>query len=270
MSCASALGVPAKSASLPLREALFAFSDPVLAERWRETKKEALPPPIHLPYPTYDPVLKELVSAERAKLDPAYIKQAEAQNARHHALAEAERKARMAVEQDFRNRVTSGEVVLEGLQFAPSLAPALSVIPSIWGQMLIFSRMDVISVGRKIRFMQVTAFRQVPLVSTAAGSTVSGKTAPAVATARSPRPPGRASYVPLIEADLRANWDEIRRQAANRPGQLPVWSELARAMHKRLARERRNDRRSIPHVQTIRTRLPEIYARLLSEKPVRN
>jgi hypothetical protein len=256
---------------LPLGEALFAFSDPVLAERWRETKKEVLPPLIHLPCPTYayDPVLKELVSAERAKLDPAYIKQAEAQNARHRALAEAEQKARMAVEQDFRNRVTSGEVVLEGLQFAPSLSPALSVIPAIWGQMLIFSLRDNIWVGRKIKFMQVTAFRPVPLVSTAAGGAALVNAAPEAAPASLPRPRGRVSYVPLIEADLRANWDDVQRRAASRPDQLPVWSDLAREMHRQFAGKLRNGGGPIPHVQTIRTRLPRIYARLLSENPVR-
>jgi hypothetical protein len=262
--------VPSKLEILPLQEALLAFSDPVLAERWRETKQEAFPPQIHLPYPTYDPASKEYVSEELAKLDPAYIAQAEAQNARRSAMQEAERQARMAVDHDFRNRIASGEVVLEGLQFAPSLATARSKIPSIWAQLLIFHRNDSIWVGNgKTKFMQVTAIRLMQLVSTKVSSAALESSAPEAATASLRRPPGRASYVPLIEADLRANLDEIRRRAANRPGQRPVWSELAREVYKRLDRARRNGGGSIPHVQTIRTRLPRIYARLLSRKPVR-
>jgi hypothetical protein len=254
---------------LALREALLAFSDPILAERWRETKQEVLPPLIHLPYPTYDPVLKEYVSEALAKLEPAYIERAKAQNARRSALQDAEQKARMALEHDFRNRVASGEVVLEGLQFAPSLATARSVIPSIWARLLIFRFADSVWVGnQKIRFMEITAFRPVPLVSTAASSAAPMSTAPEAAAASLPRPRGRMSYVPLIEAALRANWDEVCQRAANRPAQLPIWSDLARVIHKRLAKEHRKGEGSIPHEQTIRTRLPQIYARLLSEKPV--
>jgi hypothetical protein len=205
--------VLAKPESLPLREALLAFSDPVLAERWREAKQEALPPLIHLPYPTYDPVLKDYVPGELAKLDPAYIERAKAQNALRSALQDAERKARTVLERDFRNRVASGEVVLEGLQFAPNLAAARSTIPSVWARLLIFQLADSIWVGnQKIKFMEVTACRPVSLVSAPTASVAPVGTAVGVDTGPSPRPRGRENFSPLIKAVLRAHWAEVRQR----------------------------------------------------------
>nr|MCV4209757.1 hypothetical protein [Roseomonas sp. SXEYE001] len=253
-----------------MREALLAFSDPALVERWQETVRVPLPPLIHLPYPTYDPFLKAGRSAELAELDPVLIKHAEAQNALRGAMEDAERKARTALEHDFRNRIASGEVVLEGLQFAPSLATARSAIPSVWAQLLIFQlKNNIWILNQKIKFMEVTAHRVVPPVSTEVSASAPVITAIGSPTVPALRPRGRASYKPLIEAALKAHWEEVQRRADNWPGQQPVWSELARLLHKRLSKEHRNSGRQIPHEQTIRTRLPDIYARLLSEKPVR-
>lgn len=260
-------GVVAKAASLPLGEALLAYSDPDLVKRWQQTTSETLPPPIHLPYPTYDPILKASVSDELAKLDPAYIKRAEAQNALRSALQEAERAARTAVERDFRDRVASGEVLLEGLQFTPSLAAARSVIPSVWAKLLIFMPRNSMWVGNlKTRFIDVTARRTVSLPSTVISSTAPASVASAAAAASLPRPRGRTSYEPLIEAALQANFDKVQQRAANHPEQRPTWTEAAALLHRWLGKEHRNSGRRIPHVQTIRTNLPRIYARLMSEK----
>jgi hypothetical protein len=261
---------------LPLREAFLAFSDPVLTGGWQNAMQEVAPLPIYLPDVTYEQVFDEFVlrkqkPANRPRYDPVIVAMADARDAVIKAVSERKQKAWQAVERDFRNRIASGEVVLEGLQCAPTLATSRSVIPSLWAELLIFHPVSdqVETKIQKIEFMKVTAFRAVRQVSTVASAAALTNDLPEAVMAPSPRPRGRTSYEPLIEAVLRANWEDVQRRASSHPEQRPIWSELARAIHKRLRREQRKGEEQIPHEQTIRTRLPQIYARLLSEKPVR-
>lgn len=87
---------------------------------------------------------------------------------------------------------------------------------------------------------------------------------------------GRPPSTSLIEDDLRANWDAVQRRVAQRKGSVPNWSELASAMAKRFARITRQQGQlgqqalqTIPHKNTIRKRLPEIYQRVMDEKTAR-
>jgi hypothetical protein len=50
------------------------------------------------------------------------------------------------------------------------------------------------------------------------------------------------------------------------PNSVPVWSELARFVRKRLIKSE-GRAKPIPHEHTIRKRLPLIYAQLLDETP---
>jgi hypothetical protein len=63
-------------------------------------------------------------------------------------------------------------------------------------------------------------------------------------------------------------WEQIQRRLEETGRKVPVWSELARTMEKRLKNAAANNGKPVPHVDTIRTRLPEIYERVLSEKIV--
>jgi hypothetical protein len=247
------------------------FSDPTLVAQYCKIVQGPVPLPTLGPLFSVDELRRHEQFGTPLERDPHIVKLFEGLNSRHEAAMERQRKAWRALESDFRTRVASGEVLLDGLQCAPTLATSRSPIPALWARLLVFcfAQNKIATTVQNVEFIDVMGYR--------AGRQISAGTTPAVqpnipskaVTVSAPRPRGRMSYEPLIEADLRANWDEIRRRAANRPGQLPVWSELARAMHKRLDRARRNGGGAIPHVQTIRTHLPQIYARLLSENPVR-
>ena len=176
-----------------------------------------------------------------------------------------------ALEPGFRQRVASGEVVLEGLQCAPSLATARSTIPTLWARLLIFDALSnkVSTTVQNVAFMDVTAYRARQQRSAgASAAALPDDPSPPVAIPAS-RPRGRTSYEPLIEEALRANWDKVQQRAADHPEQRPVWTEAARLLHNWLCKEHRNKRQQIPHFDTIRTDLPKIYDRVLSEKPVR-
>ncbi|MFC7737520.1 hypothetical protein ACFQX4_17100 [Roseomonas sp. GCM10028921] len=195
----------------------------------------------------------------------------ERQLAAHDAAVKRRENAWDALEPSFRDRVASGEVVLEGLQSAPTLATARSAIPSLWARLLIFDAGSnrVSTTVQNVEFIDVTAYHSVQRVNAVTIAAVLTTPWTEADAANPPRPRGRTSYNALIESDLRANLEEVRRRAAQNPGQRPNWSELARAMHKRLTKQQRSGGGQIPHVETIRTRLPDIYARLLSKKPVR-
>lgn len=106
--------------------------------------------------------------------------------------------------------------------------------------------------------------RQAPLPDTApaAGDTVAEPLR---------RDRGRGSSEPVIRQALLDNWAVVESHVATRGGGPPIWSELARTLRKRMLRpDGRRSLEVVPHEQTIRTRLPKIYAALLSEKAVRN
>ncbi|MCI0753557.1 hypothetical protein [Teichococcus vastitatis] len=205
------------------------------------------------------------------KPDPFLAARFEKQQARYDAAVQRRQEAWQALEPGFRKRVASGEVVLEGLQCAPVLATARSVIPALWARLLIFNTAgnEISTTVQNLKFMDVTAYHTGQRIRADAGAAALPDDLSAAATIPAPRPRGRESYEPLIEAALDANWDKVQERAARHPEQRPVWSEAAKILHNWLRKEHRDDGQKIPHFDTIRTRLSQIYARRLSEKPVR-
>jgi hypothetical protein len=270
-SCAGNLRVPAKPESLPLREAFLAFNDPALVENWRQVMQEAVPiPPIGPPYSADEAWRAEMLGAP-VKPDPHLAALFQVQHARFDAAIRRRQEAWQALEPSFRAQVAAGEVVLEGLQCAPLLATARSLIPALWARLLIFNTASnkISTAVQGVEFVDVTARRVMPQIGVPQSAAVLAEGPLEEIPAAPPRPRGRESYEPLIEEALRANWDEVQRRLTSREQQRPNWSELAVAMHRRLVRGNRNSGAKVPHVQTIRTRLPGIYARVLSENPVR-
>jgi hypothetical protein len=203
-----------------------------------------------------------------AELDPAFVEHAKAQNALRSAVENRQRDASTALERDFRDRIASGDVVLGGLQFAPTLATARSTIPSVWARLLSFwVPVNKVLVGvQKIRFMEVTAHRAVPPVSAAVSSATPASADTEAAADPSPRRRGRASSEPLIEADLRANWEAVQQRVAKTSNGEPNWSDIARFVRNRLMRARGPGQVKVPQLDTIRRKLPRMYAQLLGDK----
>lgn len=253
----------AESDGLPLSEAFEAFCDQEVVERWRLARRTPMPPAL--------PIQSRYFSGRDEGFcggDPGRTRAAQ-----RRLVAHSRQQAWHALREDFRGRIASGEVVLIGLQVAPSLATARAKIPVIWSSLLRF-RAPATVVVRDVQFIRVTAHRvrQLPAAAALAPSQeVAGEQATSAeeSEANTPRRPrGRENVAPLIEADLRANWDDVQRRASRSSNGRPNWSELARAVRKRLVKSQGLNK-PMPHWQTIRTRLPDIYARLLSENAVR-
>ncbi|WP_426954123.1 hypothetical protein [Muricoccus radiodurans] len=259
------LAMPTSPDRLPLLEAICAFCEPELVHRWQVALNVPMPPalPIRSRYFNrswgYDDDdwrgdLGRLRAAERK------------------VIGDRQQLAWIEVREDFRARIASGELVLTGLQIAPSLAAARSVIPAIWARLLVFRAQNSVT-AKEVRFIDVMVERIVRQPMAPTFSKEQGIAAPSEPSremeeaAPLRRPRGRANVGPMIEEDLRTNWEEVQRLAARSPSGKPSWTTLARAVRKRLGKTHPR-RQSIPHEQTIRTRLPKIYARLLSDNLV--
>ncbi|TDH60830.1 hypothetical protein E2C06_20255 [Dankookia rubra] len=179
------------------------------------------------------------------------------------------KQARAALERDFRARIASGEVVLTGLQIAPTAAYTRSKIPPIWAPRLRFlTTKNVVFMGN-IKFVDVLASHfvrtTIPLPAEA-----EAEGAPANTPDPPKKPPGRPSYKRAIEEDLRTHWADVRRRAAKEANGKPNWSELARVMRRRLIKANNNHHDGIPEEPTLRKHLPRIYKQLLRENPALN
>ncbi|HWX49967.1 MAG TPA: hypothetical protein VNZ61_18120 [Roseomonas sp.] len=168
---------------------------------------------------------------------------------------------------DFRRRIASGEIVLEGFQVRPVLVNTRSQFPTAWEPLLQFEWERNAVFIRRAEFVGVTVRRHTAKVSRQSLSSLPSQSC-AAETEAVPRRRGRESFAPLIEADLRAHWDETQARTNRASTGEPLWSELARIVYKRLVRQhsRRNGSK-VPHEQTIRKHLPKIYRQLLSDKP---
>jgi hypothetical protein len=175
------------------------------------------------------------------------------------------------VTKDLRERIVTGEITLTGLQTKPRLKSARSVVPSAWAELLTFDWSKNSVQAADVTLTSVLAERRLD-------SSVSKDACaePPLVPNRSPtdiprtsRGRGRTDFRPMIEADLRANWDKVQQLAARNASKKPVWTELAKIVEKRLIRAHPGNQRSIPHVEIIRTRLPELYLKVLSDMPVR-
>jgi hypothetical protein len=237
-----------------LRDAIHQLTDPALLEAWRSAQMLVELPyifTVNLPAPP----------------PPDELEKIETNNKTHDKISKQKRLTREAVQQDFRQRVGSGEIILERLQYHPTLERQRTIIPAVWSNILhiLFER-DQVHAAR-MRFREVVAWRAphvgrwVEAVGLAcARDTVSAKPV---------RPRGRESAVPVIEEDLNLHWaeDQLRRNRSGRDH--PVWSEFARIIHKRIRKRYPTSQHKVPHEQTIRKHLPEIYARLLRDKSAR-
>ena len=171
-----------------------------------------------------------------------------------------------ALESDFRARVASGEVVLEGLQTAPTLARNRMSIPAAWAAIMRFKVRESIVIAEDTKFIGVMAS---PFASQAnATPTDAPKVEVAVKGVSSfPRRSNRENYTPLIEEALRARWDDVAARVALDGGFIAT--QIARMLEvwiKSTYPERINQH--LPTLGTIRTRLPKIYDQLLAEKAV--
>ena len=177
---------------------------------------------------------------------------------------------------DFKKRVELGQVHLRGVQTHPVREIEPKPIPSAWATDFQFDFPACTLTVDGYRYVSVTCSLDPPVASVVAAGDPEGTTSDTVDVAeddldtagpgKAKRAAGRENSGPLIEADLRASWDTVRRQAARNPGERPVWTELARAVHKRLGKGRRDGGGGkIPQVATIRKHLPGIYERLLRD-----
>jgi hypothetical protein len=236
--------MPTEAEGLNLFEALQAFCDPDLFAHWQEVQRLYLPPP------------------DRS-----------VRYSRNMEVLARRRRAQRALLADLRSRVASGEVVLEGLQIGPG-APAIerSRVPALWGPLLQFNFKKDIVGARGAEFALVRASRAVvgiaPVASSQPAHAPPAEDFVAVEHKATRRAGGRGNFAPMIEALLREMWEQIQRRLEETGRKVPVWSELARTMEKRLKNAAANNGKPVPHVDTIRTRLPEIYERVLSEKIV--
>jgi hypothetical protein len=172
--------------------------------------------------------------------------------------------------EDFRRRIGAREIRLEGLQIAPTLSLDRSVLPAIWAQtpklMKIAVSTNVVSVGDAV-FTDVTAFRftqrdrATPVEARATADTAAPKDG--AAKRRKSRPKAE----PVIEALLRKHWDEVQHRFKRPTHPRPNWTQLAGFLFEQLP-EVPAIGEMLPHENTVRTRLPKIYERLLTEKTV--
>jgi hypothetical protein len=173
------------------------------------------------------------------------------------------------VKEDLRKRIASGEITLTGLQTKPRLKSARSVVPSAWAELLTFDWSTNSVQAAEVTLTSVLAERRLDSSSNKdVGEPLFTQGRSPTDMPRTSRPRGRTDFRPMIEADLRANWDKVQQLAARNASKEPVWTELAKIVEKRLIKAHHGGQRSIPHIETIRIRLPELYRKLVSEMPV--
>jgi hypothetical protein len=189
-----------------------------------------------------------------------------------------------ALERDFKRRLTRGELFAAGVEAAPKRGIAHVPIPGVWAADFVFDfDRDVIKVGTG-RYTAVLISRTEWIIpspeSVREPATPPNRESDAGAASQ-PFPSageketagerGRASMRPVIAQAVRDYWPDVCAFVRRQGGERPNWSELARMLHKRMDKAASTAPGvSIPHQDTIRTRLPDIYAEVLSEKTVRN
>ena len=271
-------GVP--PSRLALREAILAWCDPALVADVRNAERRL----------TYDEHLglDLALLADRSTLaDPDRDRFFRAESHDYAAV----RAGWTPLLHDLRRRLERGELHLEGVRLAPQRGTTREEISNSWAADMRFSVLhNTVSLGRDrfgaiaVSTLRLNSSITVPppmpatsLPCSAPASEVATGTASIMLAAAdadaSParRGRGRASSKPVIRQALVDNWDAVEAHVASRGGGPPVWSELARMLRKRMEKDAKgNSLEVIPHVETIRTRLRNIYADVLSEKAVRN
>lgn len=179
---------------------------------------------------------------------------------------------------DLKSRIERGEVHLTGVQTRPERRTERESIPSLWAADFHFGFLEGAVTVTPFRYIAVLcSLDPPPEQATTAGAAAPVPADPAVGGPADlkegghetiglpPRADGRPPFVAMIEADLRENWEQVQRRAAQKPGKRPVWTEEAKAMHRRLEAKHAKGRTRIPQKGTIRKHLPDIYDRLVEE-----
>lgn len=245
---------------LPLADALIEWGDPNLVQRLRKLEERKAE------------FLKQ--DQQRATL-PAGVKLVAVHRSPEElSLPAALEAVRKALVEDLRKKIERGTLSIAGVQTYPVREFDRKPIPGYWASDFWFDiPADKVSI---VQFNRATHIYVATVIAGPKRSLPDSKgDAPAVA-ARGPASPakssdasagsrGRPNFGPIIEAAVREHWEELQRWV--REGGKLVWAEAARMLEKRLkARVKLGEVIDIPHVETIRTRLPEIYAQVLSEK----
>lgn len=171
------------------------------------------------------------------------------------------------VDVDLRQRMASRQVILSGLKVKPEVASSRTVLSEWWADHLAFDWehgtvvvYDALYVGVTSHAVQI----QHDPPEQATGSAQLGN-----ASEPPRRPVGRASYRPIIEAELAAHLRErersLRAFAAGEPNQ----SQLATALEKRLKRLQPDKvavAGGLPKHETIRKHVRDILALALGDK----
>jgi hypothetical protein len=198
---------------------------------------------------------------------------------------------------DDRRRIEAGEWQVRGVQTFPLREVERAPIPGVWAAEFHFDveagKIHVTQFGTTVRsYTAVLVSRRIdeahgptpaPARSGAVGDAPVARDvdpapqgAPAAAEATAPEKrsrkakggakarSGRRSVGPVIEAALREHWDDLFPSGPQ--GGLPQWSDLARRMRRRMLVGGAGGCHVVPEEETIRTRLPKIYAAVLSEK----
>ncbi len=198
---------------------------------------------------------------------------------------------------DARRRIEVDEWEVQGVQTYPLRETERVAIPGLWAADFHFDveagKIHVTQFGTTVRsYTAVLVSRRIdaahgpapaPARSGAVGDAPAAcdvdpapQGAPAAAEATAPEKrsrkaqggakarSGRRSVGPVIEAALREHWDDLFPSGPQ--GGLPQWSDLARRMRRRMRDGGVQKYHVVPSEETIRTRLPEIYAAVLSEK----
>jgi hypothetical protein len=255
--------MPAEIKGLPLVKALAAFCDPILVERRREIERQAASVPTRW--------LENSWNSDPCH--PLHHGGLVLRRTRPRTWSDTLRSERNQIWNellaDFRRRIASGDVVLVGLQVAPTLAQSKSRIPSVWAGLLKFEVARGAVTARDVKFIHVTAALSKPEAEFIA---VGGNVPPPRSVAddvpdRPTRRGGRENFGPLIEEALQARWDDIEARKAI-DGKL-AWTTMAEMLLRWLKAQypQRDANGQLPAPRTIENKLSKTYHRLAHDKP---
>ncbi|TDH60798.1 hypothetical protein E2C06_20075 [Dankookia rubra] len=181
---------------------------------------------------------------------------------------EASRKRQAAVENieaDFRERIGSRKIFLSGLRSAPIPENARTAIPVDWASFLIFDWEHSAVTAFKVTFVGVTG-RAVGVQPRQPIKSVPDEQLECT-DRQSRKPPGRASYLPMISEALKAFAQEKGKMPAEILAAADNSSGLARSLETKLRKMHPTvDQSRLPSVETIRKHVRELAAPQMVEK----
>lgn len=263
--------VAGETETLPLFDALVAWSDQLLVEAVRQNERCF--------------TLRQLAKFETRPVlsDPKDLNVAERSSQTSeppdfNTLDAAWR----ALERDFKRRLVRGGFRLRGIVVWPTRLVDDVNIPAVWAADFEFeltrdalqisgTRYVAVKVHRNVDTTAIDgtrATRGSPLPSPIEGkpSEPVGADPPAKPDAKIRRRGGRKSIVPVLKAVVREHWTEIQANVAKAGGRTH-WTEMAHLLQLRMREKKgRTLVQRLPPINTIRTRLRDIYPEVLTEK----